>query len=456
MRYTVAAIARLLTRISGIRHPALIISQNQYANDKLKRGFFRFFFSETNNAISGSPASRLRALMCPVKRACAGVFFSCVWILSSGVDQVQAQSIGLTFECYSPVVNPAATGTINAYSFQDKYNGDLMSPWIDASVTYECSAGKNETGSIPYWEISFSGYKFVKSSGISRKGNVSVGGQQYSVYAESGNNVYAGLIFRVKKDNGTWQPIVGTSGTQNIDGLNYIKKITNSSSNQTYFYAEKTVPIQFAVVKYGNQYPPANATSSSLKKTYDMGKFGYNQAKTAHSFNASGSNAQSKVINWGSGKIEVSIKPVVQYVIYASCSTPTISVSNPITLVNVLTTELSSVGKVAKEKTFKLNFTNCRNLNSIKYSVATPSQTSSSELANGLLGQLGTAGGIKIQLRRKNGSQWAPVSLGTQEYTVTGGNSVSKSLDLAVRYYRTGALSPGTVKGQMIFKITYQ
>jgi len=377
----------------------------------------------------------------------------CVWILLSGVAPAYGFTLNLGLYCDPPVVNSAATSTINAYSFQDKSNGDLMSPWIDASVTYFCRAGKNEA-TYYYWEVVLSGYKFVRTSSVTRLGDVTVGGQQHSVYGVS-SMTHAGLIFRVQKDNGSWQPLIGTNTTQNIAGIVATEKLVNSQSNQLYLGLKKTVPIQFAVVKYGNQYPPSSTSSSSLKKTYAMGKFGFNQAKTTHSASSSQGGTQSKTVNWGSGKIEVAISPVVQYTNYASCSTPLISVGNPIVLDNVLTTALSSVGSTAKEKFFHLNFYTCYNLNSIKYSVTTASQTSSSELANGLLGQLGTAGGIKFQLRRKNGSQWVPVSLGSQEYTVPPSSAV-KTLYLAVRYYRTGALIPGTVKGRMTFKITYQ
>jgi len=279
---------------------------------------------------------------------------------------------------------------------------------------------------------------------------VSAGGIQYRAYYPSGNN-WSGIIVRIKKDNGVFQSII--SNNQIVSGLDYetVFPLETTGTGGLTHQFQKTVEVQFAVVKIGSYFPGA-APSNSI--TYNAGKFGYNQVFSK--FKNSGN--YSKTLSSPNPGVSTEVLGLpVKYEKYRACSyTPSVldGSGNTIALNDVNPSELGSVGSTAKQKNFRLRFSGCSGVSLVTYWVQ--STASSPNSSQGLLGQTGSAGGVAIQvLRRGNTNQYAPISLNTS-YTLNKsvGSSTAEQY-FSVRYYRTGSLSPGNVAGQMKVFVEY-
>jgi len=163
-------------------------------------------------------------------------------------------------------------------------------------------------------------------------------------------------------------------------------------------------------------------------------------------------------IGFNASGVSAGLTLIVKYENYRGCSTPVVygGNGNTIPLEPVSPAELPSVNSFAKQKNFYLRFNNCAaGQVFITYQIQSTSGSSANG-AQGLLGQAGSAGGVTVQvLYLNNQSQYTPVSLGTS-YTATKVSGWSwGDYYFAVRYYRTGSLSPGNVAAQMKMTIQY-
>lgn len=140
-----------------------------------------------------------------------------------------------------------------------------------------------------------------------------------------------------------------------------------------------------------------------------------------------------------------------------TCSVTTPSVS--VTLPNISTTSLSSVGQTTGDTPFNIGL-NCNSGASVYVTLTdanTPGNTS--ELLS--LGPSSTAAGVKLRIHESNNGTLVffgpdfPTAGNTNQWLV-GSSASTSNIPLTVHYYRDGALTAGTVNAVATFTMSYQ
>lgn len=139
-----------------------------------------------------------------------------------------------------------------------------------------------------------------------------------------------------------------------------------------------------------------------------------------------------------------------------TCSVTTPSVT--VTLPNISTTSLSSVGQTTGETQFNIGL-NC-NSGANVYVTLTDATTPSNTTSLLSLGPSSTAAGVKLRILKSNSNPvfFGPDSAvaGNTNQWLVGSSASVNDIPLTVQYYRTGALTAGTVNTAATFTMSYQ
>ena len=139
-----------------------------------------------------------------------------------------------------------------------------------------------------------------------------------------------------------------------------------------------------------------------------------------------------------------------------TCTVTTPSVS--VTLPNISTTSLSSVGQTAGNTRFDIGL-NCNSGTNVWVTLtdATIPSNTTEQLS---LKPSSTAGGVKLRILKSNGNPvlFGPDSAvaGNTNQWLVGSSASVNDIPLTVQYYRTGALTAGTVNAAATFTMSYQ
>lgn len=140
----------------------------------------------------------------------------------------------------------------------------------------------------------------------------------------------------------------------------------------------------------------------------------------------------------------------------------TCQVTNPsiaVTLPSMSVQRLSSAGQTAGATGFTIPL-NCANSGANVYVTLTDATNASNTSTLLSLKGSATAGNVKLQILRSNGSaiNYGPDSAvaGTTNQWLVGSSSSTSSIPLTVQYYSTGIATPGTVQAAATFTLSYQ
>ena len=130
-----------------------------------------------------------------------------------------------------------------------------------------------------------------------------------------------------------------------------------------------------------------------------------------------------------------------------------------VTLPSVSVNQLASTGKTAGATRFSVPL-NCAQSGANVYVTLTDATNSSNTSALLSLKGSATAGNVKLQLLRSDGTavSFGPDSTlaGTTNQWLVGPSNTTSSIPLTVQYYSTGAATPGTVQAAATFTMSYQ
>lgn len=140
--------------------------------------------------------------------------------------------------------------------------------------------------------------------------------------------------------------------------------------------------------------------------------------------------------------------------ITCSVTTPSISVTLP----NISTTSLSSVGQTTGDTSFNIGL-NC-NSGANVYVTLTDATTPSNTTSLLSLKPSSTAAGVNLRILKSDGNSvsFGPDSAvaGTTNQWLVGSSVSTNDIPLTVQYYRAGALTAGTVNAAATFTMSYQ
>jgi type 1 fimbria pilin len=134
-------------------------------------------------------------------------------------------------------------------------------------------------------------------------------------------------------------------------------------------------------------------------------------------------------------------------IVSSGCNVSAGTANQTVTLPPVPASALPTVGATAGKKTFSLVLENC-----VANTRATMSITGGSAYGSGVLDQTGTAQGVGVYLLWND----TTVVLNQQVSLGSVGSSTGMSIPMTASYYRTGALTAGTVSAQAIITMSYQ
>ncbi|HEY3596543.1 MAG TPA: fimbrial protein [Paraburkholderia sp.] len=137
-------------------------------------------------------------------------------------------------------------------------------------------------------------------------------------------------------------------------------------------------------------------------------------------------------------------------------TTCNVTATQTVSLPTISRSGLPSVGSTGGSTPFTITLGGCpAGMNQVQYQFDPPDGALNAALGTFALSHDSTAQGVALSL---TDAMQAPVSLGTP-HTVSAYNPASGGtypINFAIRYYRTGTVTPGKVNGSLIFTMFYQ
>ncbi|QNK00414.1 fimbrial protein [Dyella telluris] len=137
--------------------------------------------------------------------------------------------------------------------------------------------------------------------------------------------------------------------------------------------------------------------------------------------------------------------PVVFHFVNPACTITTDTANQVVSLPKASTADFAAVGAIAKPTNFKISLQDC-----VTQTIVSMQLDGNTQLPT-VLSNTGTARGMGVQLTR-NG---APVSFGQVMTIGNVGNATTMDIPFTAQYYRTGAMSGGTVLSAATITMSY-
>jgi len=287
----------------------------------------------------------------------------------------------------------------------------------------------------------------------------------------SGGVDWAGLVLRVKDDNGTWHAInTNTSGVQIIPNLKHQHDITNDNEHCGFlpFPAQKAVDFEYAIVKF-EDFQPGDATTFNTQFSPGTGgwsnitlrlhkNYNINVPLSPYTFTKSISNIKTPLgvpvqYNHEPGPYNgCAYLPSFDGSVHSTGAMPGFPYSTRIH--SSYTSQFPSIGSTSGYiKQFGLVFKGCTHVAAIQYKLQSPTGPSPAP-SLGLLNNESTAHGVAIQILHFANGQWLPAPLETW-HTQNNNQQYESVVYFAARLYRTGALGSGAVASWLRILIQY-
>lgn len=167
-----------------------------------------------------------------------------------------------------------------------------------------------------------------------------------------------------------------------------------------------------------------------------------------------GPSSSSNMSTYQDGAPCTSINVTSTTIQVAACTTPDVLVP----LGTHSPTEMASIGSTTQAVAFHVSLNSCpAGLNQIQYRIEPVTTVVNSAQSLVALDASSSASGVAVQLLNAAGTAAAPLSTSTFQTfsgynTSTGG---SYTIPFQARYYRTGAITPGTANTSMTFTMQY-